>query len=54
MLEKMLHEIVMVNEMQFGLRPEISTIDAVLILNRLQEEYYAKVICVLCGHRECF
>ena len=38
--EKMLHRIV--SGMQFGLMPWRGTIDAVFILRRLQEEYYAK------------
>ena len=33
---------VSVDEMQFGFMPERGTIDAVFILRRLQEEYYAK------------
>ena len=39
----MLHRIVTVDEMQFGFIPEKATIDAVLILRKLQEEYHAKV-----------
>ena len=31
-----------VDEMQFGSMPERGTIDAVFILRRLQEEYYAR------------
>ena len=42
MLEKSLHRIVTVDEMQFGFMPERGTIDAVYILRRLQEEYHAK------------
>ena len=38
-LEKMLHGIVTVDEMQFGLMPERGTIDAVFMLRRMQEEY---------------
>ena len=38
----MLHGIVTVDEMHFGFMPERGTIDAVLILRRLQEEYHAK------------
>ena len=41
-LEKRLCRIVSVDEMQFGLIHERGTIDAVLILRRMQEEYRAK------------
>ena len=41
-LEKSPHGIVTANEIQFGLIPERGTIDAVSILRRLQEKYYAK------------
>ena len=41
-LEKRLHRIVTVDEMQFGFIPEGGTIDAVFILRRMQEEYHAK------------
>ena len=40
-LEKRLHRIVTVDEMQFGFMPEKGTIDIVFILRRLQEEYHA-------------
>ena len=49
-LEVRLCRIVNVDEMQFGFMPERVTIDTVLILRRLQEEYHAKgksCICVL-------
>ena len=42
LLEKKLHRIVSVDEMQFGIMPERGTIDAVFILRRMQEEYVAK------------
>ena len=41
-LEKRLHKIVTVDEMQFGFIPERGTIDAVFILRRMQVVYYAK------------
>ena len=41
-LEKRLHIIVNVDEIQFGSMPDGGTIDVVLILRRLQEEYNAK------------
>ena len=41
-LEKRLHRIEKVDEMQFGFMPEKGTIDVVLIARRLQEEYHAK------------
>ena len=41
-LEKRLHIIVYVGEMQFGFMPERGTIDAVFILRRMQEQYYDK------------
>ena len=41
-LEKRLCRIVTVDEMQFGFMPERGTINAVLILRRLQEEHHAK------------
>ena len=41
-LEKRLHRIVSVDEMQFGYMPERGTIDAVFILRRMQEEYHVK------------
>ena len=44
-LEKKLHRIVNVNEMQFGFMPNRGTIDAVFILRRLQEG--KSCICVL-------
>ena len=43
--------------MQFGFMPERGTIDAVLILRRLQEEYHAKgkkVVYLFCGPVESF
>ena len=49
-LEKRLRRMVSVDEIQFGFLPEGGTIDAVFMLRRLQEEYYAKVksdVCVL-------
>ena len=42
--EKMLCRIVYVDEIHFGFVPEIGTIDAVFILRRMQEEYYANGI----------
>ena len=50
-LEKMLCIIVTVDEMQFGFMPDRGTIDAVLILRRLQEEHHAKgkELHVICG-----
>ena len=41
-IEKRPHRIVFVDEMQFGFMPERGTIDAVLILRRMQEEHIAK------------
>ena len=41
MLEKRLHRIVSVGEMQFGLMRRRGTIDTVFIPRRLQEEYHA-------------
>ena len=41
-LEKRLHVVVSVDEMEFGSMPERATVDAVFILRRMQEEYYAK------------
>ena len=48
--------IVTVDEIQFGLVSERGTIDGVLILRRLQEEYHVKesVVYVFCGSRERF
>ena len=49
-LEKSLHRIVNVDEMQVRFMPERGTIDAVFMLRRLQKEYHAKgksCICVL-------
>ena len=49
-LEKRLHRIVSVDEMQFGFMLERGTIDAVFILRWMQEEYHAKgksYVCVL-------
>ena len=41
-----------VNKIQFGLMPERGTIDSVITLRRLQEEYHAEekvvCVCVLC------
>ena len=53
-LEKRLHRIVSVDEMQFGSMSERGTVDAVFILRRVQEEYHArgKVICVLWTKRK--
>ena len=42
LLEKRLHRIVTVDEMQFGFKPERGTIDAVFILRRKQEKHHAK------------
>ena len=39
-LEKRLHRIVTVDEMQFGFMPVSGTIDPVFILRRLQEEFH--------------
>ena len=41
-LNKRLHIIVTVNEMQFGFMPESGTIDAESTLKTLQEEYYER------------
>ena len=49
-LEKGLHKIVTVDEMQFGFISERGTIDAVFILRRMQEENFANgkgCICAL-------
>ena len=42
MLEKGLHRIVTVGKMQFCFMPVKGTVDAVFILRRMKEEYYAK------------
>ena len=42
MLEKKFCRTVTDSEMQFSFMPERGTIDAVLILRRLEEEYHAK------------
>ena len=42
MLEKRFRRAVTVSEMKFSFMPERGTIDAVLILRRLEEEYHAK------------
>ena len=42
LLEKMLHGIATVDEMQVGFMSESGTIDAVFILRNMQEEYHAK------------
>ena len=42
LLEKRLHIIVTVDEMQFVLMPERGTIDVVYILRRIQEEHHVK------------
>ena len=42
--------------MKFGFMPERGTLDAILILRKIQEEYHAKgksCMCV-CGPRESF
>ena len=41
-LEKTLHCMLSIDEMQFGFMHERGTIDAVFILRRMQEEYQAK------------
>ena len=54
-LEKTLCRIVSVDEMQFGFMLERGTIDAVFILRRMQGEYSAKgikLICVLLTYRK--
>ena len=51
-LEKRLHRVVSVGEMQFGFMPVRGTNDVVFILRRMQEEYQAKgksCVCVLCS-----
>ena len=47
-LEKRHRRVMTVDEMQFGIMPERVTMDAVLILRRMQEEYHAKVkkLCI--------
>ena len=54
--EKMFHGIMTVDEMQFGFMPERGTIDAVIILRSLQEDYHAKgkKLCMFCGPRKSF
>ena len=48
-LEKRLHGIVSVDEMQFSITPERETINAVFILRRIQKEYDAeKVVYAFC------
>ena len=41
-LEKMLHRIVSVYEIQFIFMPQRGTIDPVFLMRRMQEEYHAK------------
>ena len=55
-LIKMINKIVTVDEMQFDFMPEKGTIDAVVLLTSLQEEYHAKRkgVYVYCGSRESF
>ena len=54
-LEKRLHRIVSVGEMQFDFKPEKGTIDAVFILRRMQEDYHAKGKKIMfCEPREIF
>ena len=55
-LEKRLHRMVSVDEMQFGFLPERGTIDAVFVLKRKQEKYHLKrmFVYVFCGHGESF
>ena len=51
-LDKMLCRIVTVDAIQFDFMPEKGTIDSVIILRRLQEEYYApkkNCLSVLCN-----
>ena len=43
MLERKLHRILYVDEMQFGFMPEKGTIDAVFTLSRMQKWYHANV-----------
>ena len=47
-LGKRLCIIVTVDEMQFGFMPEKESIDTVLILRIMQEEYHAKVKMYMC------
>ena len=57
MLEKRLHRIVTVNELQFAFMSESGTIDAVFILRRMQGKYHAegkKLYMCFCGSRESF
>ena len=51
-LKRMHCRIVNPNEMQFVFMPWRGTIDAVFILERLQEGDHAKVACAFCGPRE--
>ena len=55
-LDKWLRRAVTVDEIQLCFMPERGTIDAVLILRRLQGEYHAieNGVYVFCGHREVF
>ena len=50
-LEKRLHRIVSVDEMQVDFMPVRGTIDAVFISRRMQEDYHAKgkKLYVFCG-----
>ena len=51
----MLHTIVTANKIQFGPMPERGTINAVFILRRQHEEYYAKgKHCMFCGLMDSF
>ena len=50
--EKRLHGAVIVDEMQFGFLPERGTIDALVILGRMQDGYCTygkKVVHMFCG-----
>ena len=55
-LEKRFRRLVTIDEIQLGLMSERGTVDVVLIMRRLQEEYYAKgkTLHVFCGPIKSF
>ena len=42
MVEKLIRELISIDEMQFGFMPGVGTIDAVFILRQLQEKHIGK------------
>ena len=47
-LEKRLHRIVSVDEMQIGFMPDKGATDAVLVMRKMREEYHAKGKSCIC------